>query len=629
MCGIAGIVTKEAIHNRDIAHRMQTALRHRGPDGSGEFYTSHVSLVHTRLSIIDLAGGAQPLYSEDGNLVLIANGEIYNYVELRDALIADGFRFRTHSDCEPILALYKKYGDDCVKYLRGMFAFALWDKREGKLLLARDRMGEKPLYLAQTPHGLVFASELRALLSSGIVNSQLNPTAVMRYFHHQYVPEPDTLFNDITKLPAGYYMTVEVDPWRIETHQYWSMLSAEPLSDDPAVAIRERLDESVRLVLRSDVPIGLALSGGLDSSTIACLAAKHYPGRLKAITVGYAGSAGFDERGMARELADQLGIDHISVEIDDERMLADFGELCEIRDDPIGDISGYGYYSVMKCAHEQGLKVMLQGHGIDELLWGYPWVRKAVSINEEQQNSDKRLHIANISRSGILGRLGFKKGIPITPGRVIFCELTPFNQCVHAQSNWIFSDKFLRSIDKTSLYKNTEWDQIHERMDLEITRMICDTYLVENGVAQGDRLSMANSVEVRLPYLDYRLIETIIGLRKHSRDDQLPPKARFLDAIRDIVPPDILNRPKRGFSPPVIRWQQRLRETYGEKLRNGYLVQQGILTPESAKRLSESSMDTQDLAVVSRIALVLELWCQRVAGSISFGQSQSRVAGGM
>src|SRR4026209_2144415 len=309
MCGIAGIISEAPTTPAEIAgvKRANSRLTHRGPDGAGEFTDDHVMLAMRRLSIIDLDGGWQPLYNEARSLALVANGEIYNFVDLRERLEGLGHRFNTHSDCETILHLYEEYELDFVQHLRGMYAFALWDTKRKRLILARDRMGEKPLYLYETNGRVLFASEMKALLASGLVPFELDPTSVNLYFHYQYVPEPRTPLKGVRKLDAASLVIVDVDPWRIEERRYWRMEDAPTLEGDPATLIREQLETVSKIVIRSDVPVGISLSGGLDSSAIAALAARQYPGTMLAFSIGYPGSLANDESPDARALADELG----------------------------------------------------------------------------------------------------------------------------------------------------------------------------------------------------------------------------------------------------------------------------------------------------------------------------------
>jgi asparagine synthase (glutamine-hydrolysing) len=631
MCGICGIVSRSPAVDEAPVRRMQKALHHRGPDGGGEFFDGHIGLAMRRLSIIDLMGGWQPLYNEDRSIVLIANGEVYNFVELRQELEARGHRFGSGSDCETILHLYEDHGDDCVTRLRGMFAFALWDVKKQRLLLCRDRMGEKPLYLYEAPWGLAFSSEMRSLLSSGLVPFDLDPSAVNLYFHYQYVPEPYTPLKGVRKLDAAHMLAVGVSPWRITETCYWRMEDAPPIGGDPAQAIRGELERISELIIRSDVPVGVALSGGLDSSAIAACATNKYPGTIHAFSVGYSGAHSCDERPDAKAFADHLDIPFHDVEIDTEEMVDGFPGLVYDRDDPVADISGYGYYAVMRLARAHNVPVILQGQGGDELFWGYPWIRQAVK--ESVQKSRLLSHEASImnylgltgpenwSRSGVfhwaMSAMGLRTGLERyrdhreSPGdRLVFYDLTPDFKMAAGKVRDYYAAPFLEHMDGVGEYGLFTIPAPWPRIDIAITRLVCDTYLRENGFTQGDRLSMASSVELRLPLVDYRFVETVIGLRKTRPDHELAPKALFKSALKGILPDWVVNRPKRGFTPPVQEWYRALFDRYGATLDDGYLVNAAVLRPKAAKELSSGPIPAGSIVPLSFKALVLETWCR-------------------
>ena len=639
MCGIAGIISKDPLQtdDHDRVARMSNALIHRGPDGSGEFRSRHIVLAHRRLSIIDLSHGQQPLYNEDSSLVLIANGEIYNFIELRSQLQARGHRFKTGSDCEVILHLYEEHGDRCVDYLRGMFAFALWDSNRRRLLLARDRMGEKPLYLACANGRITFASELKALIRGGVVPFELNPHAVHLYYHFGYVPEPMAAVRGVRKLPAAHTMTIDVDPWKVVERCYWNMENAPPIEGDPAAIIREELNRIGELIIRSDVPVGVALSGGMDASTVAALAAKNYHGTIHAFTVGYPGRPLQDERAEAKQLAEYLKIPFHEVELSTSDLVSLFPKVNQFRDDPIADISGVSYYAVMQAAHEQGVPVMLMGQGGDELFWGYSWVRAALEAS--QRKSELRngsgvgladyLKISKPPYSYTMGLLWLKSLGGLLSGyrqyhsdlvspadRVVFYDSDHSFQTashnIHGMYTKHFNDQVLDS-DPTATF--TRHDP-STPLDITILRLICETYLRENGIAQGDRLSMAASVELRLPLVDYRLAEIVIGLHKAHPVTKPQHKKWLQEAVREIVPPFIMSRRKRGFSPPWRSWIKALGEAYGHQLVDGYLVQHGVLHADAARdqrrRLLPPPWAGPDL--IAWRSLVLENWCRQMGG---------------
>lgn len=591
---------------------MQAALHHRGPDSQGQQVDARVALAHTRLSIIDLDGGQQPFFDPTRDHCLIANGEIYNFETLRDGLARDGYPFTSRSDCEVILPLYARHQEKCVERLRGMFAFALWDRPRNKLLLGRDRMGEKPLYYAMTDDGFVFASELRALLASGLIRSDLDDRQIARFFRYQYVPEPFTPFLGVKKLAPGSTLVLDVDGWSVQERIYWTAWAAPPLDADPKSTIRTALEEAVQTSLISDVPLGVSLSGGIDSSILACLMKAHTDKPVHAISIGYPDAAHVDERPFARQLADRLGIKFHDVELSDAQMIDSFEDVVTGRDDPIGDLSGYNYFAIMQAAKKQGLKVMLQGHGVDELCWGYPWVRDAVAWNEGRRPARDPFAGSSIrTRLSAFARYARERLQPL-PSELTLFEMQPYTAWVIEHAEDLFTPDFVQRAGWQEISAASEYGSYNERPDLEITRLIVDFYLKENGIAQGDRLSMAHSVEMRLPFVDHKFVETIIGLRKARRDDHLPMKHWVKESVRDILGDDILDRPKRGFEPPVDRWQRSLREKFGHLLKDGLLVGRGIMSPQMARRLAAPEIRVSAEATVSRMAIILETWLRGV-----------------
>jgi asparagine synthase (glutamine-hydrolysing) len=651
MCGICGLVSASPLSEGDgaLVARMNAAMVHRGPDGDGEFADTNVRLAMRRLSIIDLAGGWQPLYNEDRSLALVANGEVYNFVELRQGLEARGHRFRTRSDCETALHLYEDHGLEFVHHLRGMYAIALWDSHRRRLVIVRDRMGEKPVYLAErgAPDGragagrILFASEMRALLAGGAVPFDLDPAGVNDYLHFGYVPEPATAVAGVRKLPAGCMLIVDVDPWRIEQRRYWSMDQAPPLDGDPPRLIRDELDRISELVIRSDVPVGVALSGGLDSSAIAAMAASRYPGTMHAFTVGYTGRPRQDERAMARELADHLRMPLHEIEVDPREMVEFFPTLAGLRDDPINDIAGHGYWAVSRAARRAGVPVLLQGQGGDELFWGYPWVRAALDASHAKAQGRRpgRLETARrllpdgpgfnpmVEWAYRVGGLaaGWRRLTPdpqAPPEQLVFYDSTSTFQMAHHVAPRLLTGQFARRAagpgqrrPESVFTLPRPWGDLGVLM----TRLISETYLLENGIAQGDRLSMANSVELRLPLVDYRLVEVVIGLRKSRPDHHLPPKQWFREAVKDVVPEWVMARRKRGFNPPTTEWTRALREGHGRALRDGFLVQGGVIRPEAVGRLLRRHGRFSPWSEAFTKALVLEFWCRAMAHAAAGG----------
>lgn len=603
MCGISGTISKAPLTpgQRTAVAAMNDALVHRGPDDEGAFDAPHVALAMRRLSIIDPAGAAQPLLNQAGWLSLVFNGEIYNYRELREELVAQGHVFRTEGDGEVILGLYERDGLGFVHRLRGMFAIALWDARVERLVLARDRMGEKPLYLVERGQTLTFASEMKALLRAGIVDFALDPAAIHLYFHYQYVPEPLTAVRGVRKLDAGHMLVVGLEHWDIQDICYWRMTDAPPLDGDPAALIRERLDDAAALALRADVPVGIALSGGMDSSLVAALAARHGGGAISAFTIGYPGRPSHDERHAAQVLAEALGMPFHAIELDPAEMVELFPALNFQRDDPIADIAGFGYFAVMRSAAEQGIKVMLQGQGGDELFWGYGELRNARAAAQRAWRRQRR------PWSSLLGR---RQQAAVMP----FYERAPDYRFARANLRKYYAPAFADAVAGLDPAQLSTYALPWPDVDVTLTERICATYLRENGIVQGERLGMASSVELRLPLLDHRLVETVIGLRKHESDAGLPAKAWLKAAVADLLPREILDRRKQGFEPPVRAWHEALFARYGPMIADGYLVEKGILSPAGGRALATGAFPAGAIAPLSFKALVLEIWCRQWAG---------------
>jgi len=640
MCGIAGMVAREPIDDEDYRTvlRMQQALAHRGPDGAGVHRARHAVIAMRRLSIIDLETGWQPLYDETGRIALVANGEIYNYRELRSQLELQGHRFRTGSDCETIVHAYASAGERALSSLRGMFAFALWDEPRRRLWLARDRMGEKPLYLFRTDDYLMFASELKALLASGRIPRKLDRAALERYFFLGYVPEPGTPVAGVTKLPPGHEMTVEVGPWRVSERRYWSLPAAPETHGNPADVLARELDEVASLTIRSEVPVGVALSGGLDSTLIACMASHHYESKLHAFTVGYDIDSLSDETEDARQLAVHLVMPFHSIRVSAREITDEFPVLVRAADDPIADIASYGYFRLMKAARAAGVPVMLTGQGGDELFWGYPWVRRAARATRQvlavasgampspslaaalRPQPPASLDAKGLLRwasdgFGIQQRLRLRAAVRArvaNPALPLFYELASHHEEPRfvRRANSIFGTMLagVRASPAASMAEPARGLP----PDLALTDLICSTYLLENGLAQCDRLSMWWSVECRVPLVDYRFAEQVIGLRRHHSDLDLPPKTWLRQAAARFVPEFALRRPKRGFTPPVRHWLGKLFAQYGCSLRKGRLVAEGVLSEEAGREFADFRPTRAPLSPWPYTALVLEQWIREV-----------------
>lgn len=596
MCGISGVISSEVLGEAQAGtvREMTRRLVHRGPDSEGQYAQPHVLLSMRRLSIIDLAGGRQPLFNESGDVAIVCNGEIYNHHELRAELEGMGHTFATHSDVETIVHAYEVWGLACLKRLRGMFAFALWDAKAGKLVLARDRMGEKPLFLHRDGRSLWFSSEVRSLMASLPSQPRLTPEAFNLFLTFQYVPEPADILQGIEVLPAGHYLELTPTDLGAASQPYWDLRDAHADPSDSVKTTEEILDRACFLQGIADVPVAVALSGGIDSSLVAALTAKHYPGQLHAFTVGYEGRPPTDERGFAATLAQELGIGFTEVEIRTRDVVDGFPELVAAMDTPIGDIAAFGYYAVSRAAREAGYPVLLSGMGGDEFFWGYEWVREAVTRNEALL-------------AGKAARPSFWQSLL---GRAPQAKPDFFG--VHAELRK--GNAWSRMLMPASVAAKLPDDLWLERNALDTTRpvhqavtdLLDRTWLRSNCLALADRMSMAHSVEMRLPLLDVGLVDTVTGMRNDGLVDwNKPHKWLLVEALKDVLPADLLARKKQGFTPPIHDWMSGIVGRYGRLLEDGALVRQGLLNQD----VIGNGLDAFDLPFRYKLVL-LECWAQ-------------------
>jgi asparagine synthase (glutamine-hydrolysing) len=630
MCGIFGILRLGglSLDDRWKLRRMADAIQHRGPDGDGFHIEPDVAIGMTRLAIIDKEGGWQPIYNEDRTVALVANGEIYNFIELRHDLESRGHRFRTGSDCESIVHLYEEYGTDCVHHLRGMFAFALIDLNSRRLLLARDRMGEKPIMLAEVGDSLVFCSELAALVGSGAVPFVLNPVAVKFYYYWGYVPEPLSAVTGTRKLPAGTLLDIDLHSGRRTERTYWRLEDSPPIEGNPVARIREEIETIGRITMRSDVPVGIGLSSGIDSSAIAVMAQRHADQPVTAFSVGFEGKTWQDESGLAEEFAKHLGIDFYSVKLDVDRVVREFPHVCVRRDDPVADMAGSNIYALMRLSRDHGVRVLFSGLGGDELFWGYQWHRRATLASERKRNMLRGevglidylcLQAPPISITGLINwcisGAGLISGIQqrhrdrsSDPTRLVFWDNFREFRSAEKFSGRVFGDRLRGCQDSpASIFTGHQfWDSIR----IAMTERLCSTYLRANGLNQTDRLSMACSVEARMPLVDYRLAEVVIGLRRHHDDLRLGHKAWLKEVFRENVPPFVMARKKRGFSTPWRTWTRALMAAYGSDMSRGVLVSNGILRQDAVGSLVGGFDALRRPMPFAMESLVLEQWAR-------------------
>jgi asparagine synthase (glutamine-hydrolysing) len=622
MCGIAGMFEPEATmgraERREALGRMCDAIEHRGPDDEGFHVEGGLALGMRRLSIIDLFGGRQPISNEDGTVWIVFNGEIYNYLDIREELIDRGHAFQTESDTETIVHLYEEEGEACVERLRGMFAFAIWDRRERKLFIARDRVGVKPLHYAVTAGGIVFGSEIKSLLQHPAIGREVNLEAISDFLSFGYLPDPQSAFRGIQKLPAGHTLTFKDS--RLTVRRYWDFQYPEAEAARPAredgyyvERLRELLAESVRLRLVSDVPLGAFLSGGVDSSTVVAMMAREMGRPVKTFSIGFTESS-FDELDYARVAARHFNTDHHEFVVTPD-VCNIVGEIVRHHDEPFADVSSIPTYIVSKMAREH-VTVALSGDGGDELFAGYE--RYLVDAQRAKFERVPRFIRRNVflraSRMLPPGAYGknFLRNIALDADERYVDSLSYFHQ---EKKRDLLSAEFLRATggrDSSEEYRRIYGlPRSKERID-HLLYLDSKTYLPSDIMTKVDRMSMAHSLEAREPLLDHKLIEFVAQIPASLKLRGLEAKSILKRAVRGIVSDEIIGRKKQGFDVPILKWfKEDLRELLCDTLTGGRARQRGYFNPGAVEAiLDEHLRGRRDNSRHLWGLLTLELWHQ-------------------
>lgn len=641
MCGIVGIIGAEQDFQPDerVLDAMCREIRHRGPDDQGIHIEGRAGLAMRRLSIIDLQTGHQPISNEDGTVWVVLNGEIYNYRDLRPALEAKGHQFSTHSDTEAIVHLYEEYGDACVTHLRGMFGIALWDVRQQKLLLMRDRIGQKPLFYAMTRESLVFASEMKAILEYPGIPRDLNTQAVDDYLTYAYVPAPSTIFTAVKKLPPAHTLCLDCASGnthkplaeRLMVQRYWQVeyqadMPARPEAEY-AHDILEALREAVRLRMISDVPLGAFLSGGLDSSIIVALMSECSSQPIKTFSIGF-GEKSYDEVEYARIVADRYQTNHHEFQVTPQArdIIDDLAWHC---DEPFADSSAIPTYYVSKCAREH-VTVALSGDGGDELFGGYRrYLGRKLAEQFNRLPKAVRRHILNpvIARipegAGYTGKSLIKK-LKRFAEQAADVEQIPWSSRLavvdEALKQQLYTAGMRRSMAGTLPFADLKPYFEHCAGLDAVTQMMwvdLHTYLPDDILVKVDRMSMAVSLESRAPFLDHGLIEALARVPTRFKLHGATGKYLLKTLSRPFLPDAILRRPKQGFVVPIAAWLK-------HDLRD--LFQDAVMSPSAASRdvfeqaglgriLEEHRQGRRDHSQALWAVLMFELWCRRFLGT--------------
>ena len=625
MCGITGWANLDARvpppeGGWELLHSMCERMVHRGPDSEGLLVANGVALGMRRLAIIDLVTGEQPVYNEDKSVAVVLNGEIYNYRVLRQELEKRGHSFRSQSDTEVLPHLYEEFGDDLVQHLNGMFALALWDSRRRRLLLARDRFGEKPLFWGVFDNSLLFASEPKVLLAHPAVKTSLNLQALRQYLSFDYVPAPLTIYEGINKLPAAHTLTLENG--KIETRRYWSLsyqtAPRPPSEADAADHLRELLADSVRLRLVSDVPLGVLLSGGVDSSSIAALAVRASSEAVKTFSISFAESS-FDESQYARAVAKFLGTDH-----HEERLSANLaanlvGEIGSWMDEPFSDPSLVPTYLLSRFTRKH-VTVALGGDGGDELFAGYPMYRG-------HRWAENYARVPRLLRAGLIepliGLLPVKtKNLSFDYKATRFVAGTKYDR-VARHHVWFgsFSPDEQESLLTPEVRRASDADIYREARAMlaecdssdvveQMQSLDTQLYLAEDILTKVDRASMAVSLEVRAPFLDARVAEFAASLPPGYKLRGAKTKYILKRAIEELLPPFVTRRGKKGFGVPVAEWLKgKLRPLARDLLSPERVRKAGVFNPEYVAKLQdEHERGVANHRKLLWTLLMFELW---------------------
>jgi asparagine synthase (glutamine-hydrolysing) len=614
VCGIAGIVRWDGrpVLEHEI-RGMCGVMVHRGPDEEGIYLADGVALGMRRLSIIDLAGGQQPVSNEDGSVWIVFNGEIYNYRELRHELQQKGHVFRTSSDTETIVHLYEELGPRCVERLRGMFGFAIWDERKQQLLLARDRLGIKPIYYAETRDGIAFASELKPILQLPEVSRSVNWEAAGHLFTFLATPSAQSIVDGVAKLePARIGIAARGQRLRVE--RYWdvSFRPDENATEDQLVErLREELADAVTAHQVSDVPVGAFLSGGIDSSAVVAMMAKPAAGRLKTFSIGFSESS-YDELRYARQVAAAFGTDHHDLVLRPD-VVQIVEDLTWYLDEPFGDTSAIPTYMVSKLAAEH-VKVVLSGDGGDELFAGYD---KYVVEGRERRRD--RLPKAIRTAAGAVGGM-MPEGMR---GRRFLRHLA-----LDGSRRYVDASTMFRPDELSKLFQRGAFEQIsrHDMWAESLALLSRDggdwlsavqyrdlnTYLPLDILTKVDRMTMAHSLEARPPLLDHRLVEFAATIPARFRLRDGTTKYLFKRAMRGVLPDGIIDRPKHGFAVPLAHWfRGELAGFARDLLLSDTCRQRGFFDTRYIDRLLRLNDQGRDLDLQLWTILSFEMWCRR------------------
>jgi asparagine synthase (glutamine-hydrolysing) len=619
MCGITGLALPGPVPDRDLVERMASCLRHRGPDDTGIHLGPGIGFGFRRLAIIDLVSGNQPLSNEDGQVVSVMNGEIYNFRALRAELEAAGHQFRTQGDGEVLPHLYEEHGPEMVHRLRGMFAIAIWDAKREELLLFRDRAGEKPLYYStQVPGGgLAFGSEIKALLAAG-VSSDPDPQAILEYLYHLYVPAPRSAFAAVSKVSPGHMVRyrngkVSVSPYWVPRFHEVKRTDAEHIA-----GVRERVLDAVRSRLVADVPVGAFLSGGIDSTSVVAAVSRAHQGPVHTFTITFEGFQHYDESAQALAAARHFGTHHhqLRAKLQGPEALP---SLVDSFDEPFGNATAV-LVSALSEATREHVKVVLTGDGADELFFGYPRYRGLELFQRYKRWTPRALRelaarASTLVPEGKNGRHAFRRARE-------FLAAGPLDTAA-AYKSWIgyFTPELLETLVLPGALESAAPENVTAFMDgllagstepdlNRISAVELQSFLPYNVLEYADKMSMAHSLELRAPFVDHTLVEYVATMPGHLKLRNGTTKWALRQALAPELPPAVLKRPKRGLNPPLGAWlSDGAAPLIRELLSPDAVRGRGLFRPDAVVRLmAEQESGRRDRSLHIWALLVLELW---------------------
>lgn len=622
MCGITGIIGSKVCRRADeeALNRMTSVMAHRGPDDEGLYVDDDVRLGFRRLSIIDLNTGNQPIYNEDNSCVIVFNGEIYNYIELKKELIKREHVFYTNTDTETILHLYEEYGERCVDFLNGMFAFCIWDKTRNRAFLARDRLGKKPLYYCVLKDGFVFGSEIKCLLESGLLEASISYETLNNYMTYRFCPAPKTPFEGVHKLLPAHTLTYENGI--LNARRYWQVKDFNKIRGTE-VSLREALLEKLRCAVRrrlvSDVPLGLFLSGGVDSSAILALMTESMEEPVKTFSIGFDFGEDFQEFQYANRVAELFGTKHTTMLIDSEDFVREIPHMVWYLEDLVADSATIPLYLVSKLAKKE-ITVALSGEGSDELFAGYS---RLFLYDYKRQRLKKRLWSLPEFTRGRAAACFFKKVLPKYQGKFEFLRNPIGLDKVVSMGDYFTTDQKKSVLDDHIYARIAERDSYtiienllknYDEINYLDRKLIVDLsyWLPDDLLIKADKATMANGVELRVPFLDYELVEFAFRIEDRYKINGDQGKYILKKALEGILPPEIVYRKKMGFPVPLSGWfRGELKERVYEVLLGKRSVERRIFKPEEIRKLLDChASGKQNLSGHIWILIVFEIWCR-------------------